>query len=164
MLIRPWSSNCKTLTSCLVFFRKTNVRNTQSEKVFWTLLFIKTRPIYYIKGQVLIACPFFRVSSCLLVWLGRLVDLSRAHTLFSSLCPSSPISSVSLDTSGERVGPPAAQSSLTFGWPPFNRRENTPTPSLLQHTEIDGGMEGATGGMKQKVWVYEKKKSSILSG
>jgi len=97
--------------------------------------------------HVLIACPFFRLCSGLLVGLGTLVDLSRAHTLLSSLCPSSPISSVSLETNDERVGPPAAQSNLTFGWPPFKRRENTPTPSLLQQTEIDGGMEGAT---KQK--------------
>lgn len=72
------------------------------------------------------------------------MDLSRAHTLFSSLCPSSPISSASLDTSVENAGPPAAQNNFALGWPPLNRRENTPTPSLLQQTEIDEGMEGAT--------------------
>lgn len=78
------------------------------------------------------------------------MEVSKAHTLFSSLCPSSPISSVSLDTSCESVGPPAAHSNLGLGEPPVNRRENTPTPSLLQQTEIDGGMIGATKGQTVK--------------
>lgn len=63
----------------------------------------------------ILVCPFFRLSCCLLLGLGRFVDVSRAHTLFSSLWPSSAISSVSLDTSGVRVRPPAAHSSLTLG-------------------------------------------------
>lgn len=91
--------------------------------------------------HLLIAWPFLRLSGLSGV-LGRFADFSRAQTLFSSLCPSSPISSVSLDTNGEKVGPPADQSNWALGWPPFSRMENTPTPSLLQQTEIDGGMVG----------------------
>lgn len=96
----------------------------------------------------------FFFFSCLLVWFGGLVEVSKAHTLFNSLWPSSPISSVSLDTSCESVAPPAAHSNLGLGQPPFNRRENTPTPSLLQQTEMDCGMVGLTEGESQ-MWVYE---------
>lgn len=76
-------------------------------------------------------------------------DLTKAQTLLSSRAASPVTVSVSLETSGVRVEPPAAHCSSGRGTPPGRRKQNTPTPSLFQSTDKDAGTEGATGKVRK---------------